>query len=398
MSDESEIDVAIIGGGPIGIEAAVYGRERGLEVEVLERGRVGANVERWSHVQLFSAWELNRSRWGERVLEREGVALEPEGAYPTGAEYLETYLRPLAGSDVLAERVREHHEVRGIARRGALKTEQVGAAARGKRRFVLRVDGPAGETLVEADAVIDATGVYDIPNGLGPGGLRAMGEEAHRDEIEYYVPEVSEGDRRRYAGRHTMVVGAGYSAVTTLRDLQRLRGEAGETEITWCLRSGGEPYALIPDDPLPMRRELTEFGNAAARGEIPEIEVVVGPIRELRRDAGHWRVELVESGEGTVVEVDEIVANVGYRPDMAMFRELQVHPCWATEGPIDLAASLVGAESGADCLEQTASGVEALEHPEPDFFVLGSKSYGRHSTFLLDVGFGQIEEVFEELG
>ncbi|MFB6372503.1 MAG: flavoprotein, partial [Bradymonadaceae bacterium] len=64
------------------------------------------------------------------------------------------------------------------------------------------------------------------------------------------------------------------------------------------------------------------------------------------------------------------------------------------EGPIDLAASLLSSDAGADCLDQSSSGVEALEHPEPAFFVLGSKSYGRNSTFLLDIGFDQIAEVF----
>jgi hypothetical protein len=37
--------------------------------------------------------------------------------------------------------------------------------------------------------------------------------------------------------------------------------------------------------------------------------------------------------------------------------------------------------------------VEALRVPEPNFFVLGMKSYGRNSTFLLRVGYEQVDEV-----
>lgn len=46
-----------------------------------------------------------------------------------------------------------------------------------------------------------------------------------------------------------------------------------------------------------------------------------------------------------------------------------------------------------DCLAQGSAGVDALRVPEPDFFVLGMKSYGRNSTFLLRVGYEQVEEV-----
>lgn len=48
---------------------------------------------------------------------------------------------------------------------------------------------------------------------------------------------------------------------------------------------------------------------------------------------------------------------------------------------MNLSAALLGA-AGGDCLAQPAVGIEALRTPEPGFFVLGAKSYGRLSTFL----------------
>ena len=80
-----------------------------------------------------------------------------------------------------------------------------------------------------------------------------------------------------------------------------------------------------------------------------------------------------------------------------MYRQLQVHECYATSGPMNLAAALL-ASSSADCLTQESQGVEALKNPEPDFFILGSKSYGRNTTFLLRVGWDQVDEVFGLLG
>ena len=62
-----------------------------------------------------------------------------------------------------------------------------------------------------------------------------------------------------------------------------------------------------------------------------------------------------------------------------------------------LAVSLSGRES-ADCLDQTSAGPETLLNPEPDFYVLGAKSYGRDSRFLISVGLDQIRELFTIIG
>jgi hypothetical protein len=59
-----------------------------------------------------------------------------------------------------------------------------------------------------------------------------------------------------------------------------------------------------------------------------------------------------------------------------------------------LAARLLG-ETSADCLAQTPYGPESLRNPEPSFFILGAKSYGRNSRFLLQVGLRQIVDVFQ---
>ncbi len=65
-----------------------------------------------------------------------------------------------------------------------------------------------------------------------------------------------------------------------------------------------------------------------------------------------------------------------------------------------LAAALLGAggsAAGGDCLQQTSQGADTLKNPEPGFFILGSKSYGRRNDFLMRVGWEQVGEVFELL-
>ena len=64
-----------------------------------------------------------------------------------------------------------------------------------------------------------------------------------------------------------------------------------------------------------------------------------------------------------------------------------------------LLAAKVAAESSGDasaagdCLKQAAPGPELLTTPEPNFYVLGAKSYGRSSAFLLMLGHKQVQAV-----
>ena len=96
------------------------------------------------------------------------------------------------------------------------------------------------------------------------------------------------------------------------------------------------------------------------------------------------------------LQVDRAIAATGFRPDWSFARELHLQTCWATEGTYPLAASLLG-ESGGDCLAVPAFGADTLLHPEPHFYALGMKSYGRTPAFLITTGLRQIESVLERL-
>jgi hypothetical protein len=98
-------------------------------------------------------------------------------------------------------------------------------------------------------------------------------------------------------------------------------------------------------------------------------------------------------GKSRTWEVERIIANVGYTPDTNLYRELQVHECYASLGPMRLAAALAK-QASADCLAINARGPDLLRNPEPNFFILGAKSYGRNSNFLLRSGFEQVRDVF----
>ena len=203
----------------------------------------------------------------------------------------------------------------------------------------------------------------------------------------------------------TVVVGAGASGATCLSQLSQLGREVGGVSVIWLTRraEGSPPYTVIEGDQLPGREELYRLANSlAAGGEDSGLDGLryigeSGVSRLARTEDGKISVRLVSLATGEEEElagVDTVIAAVGYRPDTSITRELQVHYCYASEGPMKLAASLLAAGGGGgDCLAQVAPGDHSLLSPEPGLFILGMKSYGRASAFLLRLGHQQVEAV-----
>jgi len=80
--EETQPDIAIIGAGPIGIEAALYARYLGYPVTVYERGDICDHVRRWAHVKLFSPFRMNHSSLGASAL----MAQDPDHQFPAADE------------------------------------------------------------------------------------------------------------------------------------------------------------------------------------------------------------------------------------------------------------------------------------------------------------------------
>lgn len=388
-----------MGAGPIGLEAALYAQALGHDVSVYERDKVGANVERWGFVRLFSPWKLNVSPLGLAALRGSGQPTPPPEAYPTGRELCQSYLEPIALA--LGDRVIPRTEVLAIGRHRLTKMDSPGGQRRVGTPFRLLLRGPQGEYERSADVVIDATGVYDAPNALGDGGIPAVGESALEATIDRHLVDILGRDRDRFAGKTTLLVGAGFGAATSLAWLLELATVEPATQIAWVRRtSSRDPFPLYTDDPLPERARLARDGNRAAANPPPGLTCHPGAwIKRLLRVGSRLGVELSSddaSGKTTSLVVDRVLALVGYQPDTAMTRELQIHQCYASEGPMALAAALLGA-SGGDCLKQASPGAATLRTTEPGFFVIGHKSHGRRSDFLLRVGREQVRDIFRLL-
>ncbi len=396
---EKTIRCAVLGAGPIGLEAALYAATLGLDVTVYERGEeIAPNVRDWGHVTMFSPFGMNYSPLGAGLLARAGCELLEDEVYQSGEEYVETYPRPLAELPLLAGRIELGARVVSIGKDGLAKGDLIGQVTRSEKPFRLLVQASDGaERVSRAGVVLDCTGMYDNPNWLGNGGIPALGERALRERISYRLPDVLEKERETYAGKTTLLAGDGHSAATTLLKLLALRREAPGTRVIWLTTYDRNPcLPIVADDPLPRRADLVEEANRIATDGYANLDRVSGGlVEEIRATPdGGFRVS-ISTDPPREIEVDRIVANVGFSPDNSLYRELQVHECYASRGPMNLAAALLAAGGDAsDCLAVPPLGAATLENPEPGFFILGSKSYGKGFNFLLRTGLEQIRDVF----
>jgi hypothetical protein len=233
---------------------------------------------------------------------------------------------------------------------------------------------------------------------LGADGIPALGEAALAARIDYGMPDVLGSARERFAGRRVLVVGAGHSAAGSLLALAQLAEEYPKTSIVWATRGsnltrvfgGGEADGLQARGQLGMRlKALRESGALELRQNfrIEQLEEVDGRIRVTGEPVG---------GATSVIDgIDRIICAAGARPDLALTRELRVrHDPWLES--TDALAPLIDPNEHS-CGTVRPHGHNELAHPEPRYYAVGAKSYGRAPNFLMATGYEQVRSVVAAL-
>jgi len=483
--------IAVLGGGPVGVELTLQlvsaKRHTPHQIDVYEAGSGagGGILQNWPNVNLFSPWSMNVSSLGlsetNDGLTEEAIASIRSNfdKFPTGKEYVEQYIAPLAqvcikkgGASKDGEnKVRFHYNttVIGVGKSGGVGKKKMGSEVRSGAKFFIKKrknDEPNAGALVAPlspgarrgkggseryvtgyDVVIDCSGNSSRNSYFGRGGFAAIGEIELADRFipsSLASPVPREGrkgwqkddkftrnipsDFSVYKNKTVAVIGSGYSAATTVKGLITTA-----KRLIWITRKGNGPggnkdeekplYDLIENDALPNRSALSTMANSIAKekaDKVPrgqdidgfclvtylshkEIESVTCSSDDAAigihffdpdyEAAAHDDLPSSSLNDDDYIVVDCLISNVGLRPDLELTKELQVQTCYASEGPMKLAATLKAGDSSGDCLAQVAPGIEALKTTEPNFFVLGIKSYGRNSSFLLRIGIEQAESV-----
>jgi thioredoxin reductase len=387
------LPVVVIGAGPIGLAAAAHLAEREVSFIVLEAGDVASPAVRaWAHVQLFSPWRFNTDPAACRLLTATGWDEPDDDGLPTGADLVKRYLQPLAEIPALAPHIRYGSRVIAISRLGM---DRMRTAGRENTPFVVRLAD--GKEIV-ARAIIDASGTWTNPNVLGANGLPAHGEEQATSWIDGALPDVLGSERDRYAGRRTVVVGAGHSAATTLLALAELVDAVPDTSITWAIRAGdpGRAFGGGDADELPARGAL----GAGLRLLVDTGRVTLVPgflthaVRPLGSDPNRAGIKLTSrtsDGSEQSITADRIIAATGYRPDYHIAAELRLELDPIMSAPRTL-APLIDPNQHL-CGTVRPHGHVELSHPDPGYYAVGIKSFGRAQTFLMLTGYEQVRSI-----
>ncbi len=392
-SPHHDLPVAVIGAGPVGLAAAARLIERGITPLVLEAGeRVGAHLLDYGHVRLFSPWRWNIDAAMAAQLAASGWTAPPADELPLAREVVERVLEPYAALPAVQRVLHLDTRVTAIGREGLDKLKSAGREA---APFVIRALRDGVPLSLRARAVIDASGTWSTPNPLGADGLPAPGERDHADAIAHGIPDVLGRDRHAYAGRHTLVVGAGHSAANALLALAELAEAVPGTRLSWAVRSpslarvfgGGDADALPARGALGSAlRALRDGGRLAF---VPGLRIA----QVVREGGGRLTVRGhdLQGRPLQVAGVDRIVCATGQRPDLAMLGELRLKLDPALESTEALGPLID--PNVHSCGTVRPHGHRELAHPEPGFYTLGVKSYGRAPTFLMATGFEQARSV-----
>jgi hypothetical protein len=238
--------------------------------------------------------------------------------------------------------------------------------------------------------VIDASGTWFKANPMGANGLPARGETGNAERIRYGIPDILGTERVRYAGRRTLVVGTGHSAINSLLALVELMDDDASTRVFWGMRRSapGNAFGGGDADALPARGALGT--RLRAHVDAGNVRILPGlQIGAVQENGGTLVVTDVNGNE--VALVDEVIVATGARPDLELLREMRLDLDPALESPRVLGPLIDPNEHS--CGSVRPHGAFELEQPERGLFIVGMKSYGRAPTFLLATGYEQVRSV-----
>lgn len=379
--------VVVIGAGPMGLAAALGAIERGCETTVLERDEVGASLRTWGPTRFFTPLRMNLSSAMRAVA---GDILPDGDELLTGPQFADI-LGELARRDPLRTRIRTKHSVLAVGRRGLTRSDYAGHPLRSERPFRLLIDSPNGEEVLEADVVFDASGGHMIPRPFGADGLPARGELRLNSSAIRTLGELH-ARREELGGKRILVVGHGHSAANALGSLEQLARQQPSTRITWAVRTPNRrPCQDLANDPLAERHQVVHRANDLAESPPPFLKVERRAMIERIEQNGSLAVTLTG---GRRQDFDVIAAFTGFRPDASHVSELTVETSPVSEGGARLYRAI---SNVTDCLAVPRVAAKDLESGEPNFYFIGSRSYGRARTFLLQTGLQQLETILESL-
>lgn len=260
-----ELDVLIVGGGPIGIACGLEAKKKGLSYLILEKGPIVNSLYNYpTNMQFFSSSEK---------LEIDEIPFISKEAKPNRSEALE-YYRRITTSNKL--NINLFEKVNSV-----IKNENI-------------FDIKTSKNTYKSKNVVVATGFYDIPKTLN-----IKGEDL--EKVSHYY-----NDPHFYAGQKVAIIGASNSAIDAALE---------------CYRKGAEVTLIIRGEEVGQRVKYwvrPDIINRIEEGSINAFynsEVIEINEEEIK----------IETPKGIeTLQNDFVLALTGYKPNFSFLQSMGI--------------------------------------------------------------------------
>lgn len=260
-----QIDVIIVGGGPIGIACGLEAEKKGLEYLIIEKGCIVNSLYNYPMtMQFFSSSEK---------LEIDEIPFISKEAKPKRDEALEYYRRIVTTNKL---KINLFEKVEHISR-----DQDVFTVISNKATY-------------KAGSVVIATGFYDIPNYMN-----VPGEDLPKVSHYYKEPHF-------YASQKLAVIGASNSAVDAALE---------------CYRKGADVSLIIRGEEVGQRVKYWVRPDIINRINEGSIKAYYNAnVKEIKENS-----IIIDTPEGTTsIENDYVLALTGYKPNFSFLEKLGI--------------------------------------------------------------------------
>ena len=263
---KTELDIVIVGGGPIGIACGLEAKKNGLTYVILDKGPIVNSLFHYpSNMQFFSSSEK---------LEIDEIPFISKEAKPKRDEALEYYRRIVTSNKL---NIKLFEKVENVQ-----KNEGTFTVVSEKNTYISK-------------QVVIATGFYDLPNLLN-----VPGEDLEK-VVHYY------DNPHYYSGQKVAVIGASNSAIDAALE---------------CWRKGAEVSLIIRGSEVGQRVKYWVRPDIVNRIEEGSIKAYYNTtIKSITENSISFNTE-----NGVVeIENDFVLALTGYKPNFNFLEKLGVN-------------------------------------------------------------------------